>query len=414
VNIYSASWSEVSSSGIKLYEKQIIWVILGLSLMFILSVINYQLIGYYAVYIYAGGIILLVLTLLFAAPIKNARRWLDFGLINVQPSELIKLAFIIILGKYIDLRGRDIRNFRELLFTSLIFFIPFALILLQPDLGSGLSLIPIYLIMLFVGGADNTHLASIVAIGIITLMIPMITTYRDMVGLTAGDPGFLIHFIAEPKNVIITGLVFTVISMALYSVKFFLNLKILRRIYIPTTVVSLGFTLSFFVAKYFKPYQKKRLLTFFNPELDPLGSAYNIIQSKIAVGSGGFFGKGFLKGTQNQLGFLPEKSTDFIFSVLAEEWGFLGTIVVLILFLAIIVKGIKIAYESKDLYGSLLAAGITSLIFYHVIVNIGMSMGIMPVTGLLLPFISYGGSNLIISLIAIGILLNIRMKKFAN
>lgn len=414
INIYSASQSERLASGIHLYEKQITWVILGVIIMFSLSMLNYQLIGYYAVYIYGVGIILLVITLLFATPIHNAKRWINLGFINFQPSELIKLAFIIILGKYIDIRGRDIRHFRELIITFILLLIPFSLILLQPDLGSGLSLIPIFLIMLFVGGADNSHLFSILAIGILTLMIPLITTYRDLVGMTEQDPGFVLKFISNIKNVLILGIFFTITSITLYLIQFFINWKFLRKIYIPTTVLSFGLMLSTIVTKYFKPYQKKRILTFFNTELDPLGAGYNVIQSKIAVGSGGFLGKGFLKGTQNQLGFLPEKSTDFIFSVLAEEWGFLGSFVILVFFLILIIKGIKIAYESKDLFGSLLAAGITSLLFYHVMVNVGMSIGIMPVTGLLLPFVSYGGSNLMIFMIAIGILLNIRARKYAN
>jgi rod shape determining protein RodA len=162
----------------------------------------------------------------------------------------------------------------------------------------------------------------------------------------------------------------------------------------------------------FKVYQKRRILVFLNPDLDPQGSGYNIIQSKIAIGSGGFFGKGLLKGSQSQLGFLPEKTSDFIFSVVAEEWGFIGALILIFLFGFIVFKGIQIAFESKDKFGALLASGITTIFFFHIIINIGMAVGIMPVTGLPLCFVSYGGSNLLMSMICIGMLINIRARKF--
>lgn len=414
VNIYSASHNINTGESLALYQKQIMWVILGTLLMFIASFINYQYLGDYSLYIYLGGIFLLVLTLLIADPINNARRWLNFGFFHLQTSELIKLAFIVIMGKFIVLRGRDIQNFRELIIAAVILAPPLTLILLQPDLGTGLSLVPIFIIMLFVGGGDKSHLISILAIGFITVMIPLISTYHDLMGLTKQGMNPIFKFLSNPDFLLYIGIGLAVFSLILYLIRFFANYRGLRRFYIPASVISLGFILSVFVARYFKPYQKKRILTFFNPELEPLGAGYNVIQSKIAVGSGEFWGKGFIQGSQNQLGFLPEKSSDFIFPVLAEEWGFVGASVVLFLFLLLIVKGIKIAYEAKDMFGSLLAAGISSLIFYHVVVNIGMALGLMPVTGILLPFISYGGSNLFIFMMAIGILLNIRMRKFAN
>ena len=173
------------------------------------------------------------------------------------------------------------------------------------------------------------------------------------------------------------------------------------------------FFTAFFSIKYFlENDQKKRILVFLNPDLDPHGSGYNIIQSKIAIGSGGFTGKGFLKGSQSQLGFLPEKTSDFIFSVVAEEWGFIGALILIVLLGIIIFRGIQIALESKDKFGALLASGITTILFFHFFINIGMVIGIMPVTGLPLCFVSYGGSNLLMAMIGVGILINIRMRKF--
>jgi rod shape determining protein RodA len=160
------------------------------------------------------------------------------------------------------------------------------------------------------------------------------------------------------------------------------------------------------------PYQKKRILTFFRPDLDPLGAGYHIIQSKIAIGSGGVLGKGFLKGTQCKLHFIPAQHTDFVFSVLAEEWGLLGGLIVLGLFLFLIAWGLNISHLSKDRFGAIVAFGVVSLIFWHVIINIGMALGIMPVVGIPLPFMSYGGSAMLAIMAGVGLLLNISMRRY--
>ena len=163
---------------------------------------------------------------------------------------------------------------------------------------------------------------------------------------------------------------------------------------------------------FLKEYQKQRILTFLSPDRDPLGTGYHIIQSKIAIGSGTLFGKGYLKGTQNALSFLPEQHTDFIFSVFAEEWGFVGSAIIIILFLLLIIWGINIAYGCRDPFGIILAVGISSMIFWHVFINIGMVMGLMPVVGIPLPFVSYGGSSVATMMICIGLLINVSMRRF--
>jgi rod shape determining protein RodA len=161
-----------------------------------------------------------------------------------------------------------------------------------------------------------------------------------------------------------------------------------------------------------KDYQKERIITFFAPEKDPLGAGYHIIQSMIAVGSGGWWGNGFLKGTQTHLRFLPEQQTDFVFSVFAEEWGFVGVLILMTLFFSLIVWGLKIALHSKDYLGTLIAFGITMLIAWSVLINVGMVLGLLPVVGMPLPFMSYGGSSIVVLLIAMGLMLNISMRRF--
>lgn len=186
--------------------------------------------------------------------------------------------------------------------------------------------------------------------------------------------------------------------------------KIERRslVYIIASCTIMGPLVWFFL----KDYQKQRIITFINPDFDPLGTGYHLIQSKIAIGSGMIFGKGFLQGTQKALSFLPEQHTDFIFSVLAEEWGFVGSVVLLLIFLMLIIWGLNVAYRCRDPFGTILSIGITAMIFWQVFINIGMAMGLMPIVGVPLPFISYGGSSIITMMICIGLLINVSMRRF--
>jgi rod shape determining protein RodA len=166
------------------------------------------------------------------------------------------------------------------------------------------------------------------------------------------------------------------------------------------------------VWRFLKEYQKKRIITFFNPDLDPLGAGYHLIQSKIAVGSGGIVGKGFMKGTQCKLGFLPERQTDFIFSVLGEEWGLIGSLLIVLLYFSLIMWGLRIAVHAKDRFGAVLSFGVVSILFWHIFINIAMVLGLMPVVGIPLPLLSYGGSFLVSTLIGIGLLLNVSMRRY--
>ncbi len=408
--IYSAGFDPIENSNKDLYKKQILWFIFGFVLMIAITFVNYSLFGHYSIQIYGVLLFLLLLTTLFGRPIRNTRAWLDFGIFSIQPSEFVKLGLLFILGKYLEIRERDIKNFRELLIPSLLTIVPIFIIIKQPDFGTAMILIPILFTLLFVGGADVSHLLSIISIAVIALVVPIILTYREWIGSEGSN--FLLDFFKDTDLIFIVSGILLGIAIAGYALNFFFIKKFYRKIYIPSFVLSLGLMFSVIIQYFLKDYQKKRILVFLNPDLDPHGSGYNIIQSKIAVGSGGFFGKGFLNGSQSQLGFLPEKTSDFIFSVVAEEWGFIGSMIMIILLSIVVFRGIQIALEAKDKFGALLASGITAIFFFHILINIGMVVGIMPVTGLPLCFISYGGSNLFMSMISIGILINIRMRKF--
>ncbi len=408
--IYSAGFDPIDRTNNGLYKRQIVWFILGFILMLIMTFVRYKSLGDYCLYIYFFALLLVVITTFFGTPIRNTRAWLTFGYFSIQPSEFMKLAVVIVLAKYLELRERDIHHLRELLVPTVATAVPVLFILMQPDFGTAMVFIPVLFTMLFIGGADVSHLVAVISIAAIALVFPMVLTYREWVA--AQDENIIVSFFKDYGLLFSVAGFLMVLAIAMYVLHFFMIKKIFRKIYIPSVVVSLGLFFSVFIMRFLKDYQKKRILVFLNPDLDPHGSGYNVIQSKIAIGSGGFFGKGFLNGSQAQLGFLPEKSSDFIFPVIAEEWGFLGAVVVLGLLCIIVMRGAQIALEAKDKFGALLAAGISSIFFFHILINVGMVLGIMPVTGLPLSFISYGGSNLLVGMISIGILINIRMNKF--
>jgi rod shape determining protein RodA len=409
LSIYSAGFDPIEKVNSNLYRKQLIIFIIGLILMVVISIVNYQQMGEFSLIIY--GVILLVVigTTFLGSTTRGTRAWINLSAFKIQPSEFMKLATVILLAKYLEIRERELRYFRELLIPALIVFIPVLFILLQPDFGTAMIFIPVLFAMLFVGGADVTHLVSIIAIAVLSILVPMIITYMESVGIGEGNP--LYDFYTTGKLPFVISFILLFIGLFAYILHVFIIRKYFRRIYIPAFVFSLSMLFSVIFQRFLKDYQKKRILVFLNPDLDPHGSGYNVIQAKIAVGSGGFFGKGFMKGSQTQLGYLPEKWTDFIFAVVSEEWGFIGAILTLALLGIVVYKGAKIALETRDKYASLLATGITTIFFCHIVINIGMVIGIMPVTGLPLCFVSYGGSNLLMSMIAIGILSSISMKK---
>ena len=338
VALYSAVTADMVIPQKTLFFKQLIWFGAGLLMMFISFLFDYKLLDRWAFVFYAIGIALLVGVLFYGKLVGGSKRWLVFGPVSVQPSEVIKITVIVALAKYYSKLASS-RGFslRELAYPLALTAIPFVLIVKQPDLGTAMLVLMIAGSMTLFAKIERRSLVSMFAAGIIAVPV---------------------------------------------------------------------------VWYFLKGYQKQRILTFLNPDRDPLGAGYHIIQSKIAIGSGIISGKGFLKGTQNALAFLPEQHTDFIFSVLAEEWGFIGSIVLLLLFLMFILWGLNIAQNCRDSFGTMLSVGITAMFFWQVAINIGMVMGLMPVVGVTLPLISYGGSSIITMMISIGLLLNISMRRF--
>lgn len=346
VVIYSASHSQLEASGLNSFfyvNRQLLALGMGVVIATVIISIDYRAWVRWTRLIYLANILLLAGVLLIGKTVFGSQRWVKIGPLSIQPSELAKIGLIFVLAK-IFADKENARDLKEIGRAFLLTLIPTGLILLQPDMGTGVIFICLLFTLWFIGDAKPKH---------------VLTAATSLLG-AAG------------------------VSI-LVSVKGWLKL--------------------------IKPYQLNRLLVFLDPYSDPTGSGWNIIQSMIAIGSGGFLGKGLLNGTQSSLRFLPANHTDFVFSVIAEELGFLGSMVVLALYVFVIWRGLRIAARSKDAYGTLLAAGATSVFFFHLIINVGMTLGIMPVTGLPLPFITAGGSTMLTSLMAIGIILNVGLRR---
>lgn len=408
IAIYSAGFDPIDKFNNGLYKKQIMWFFIGFVFMLGFSFIDYKILGSLSLHIYGITFLILLLTTFFAPIIRGSRAWISFGFVSIQPSEFMKLATVILLAKYLEIRERDIHNFKELFLPAVITVIPILFIILQSDLGTAMVFIPILFSMLFIGGADMSHIISILVIAFFSFAVPVFLVYAE-------NLEFPLEFAFELYNsgyrLFFASAIFLLIAFIFYLLHLFFVNKFFRNLYIPSTVVSLGLAGSVIIKRFLQGYQKDRILAYLNPELYPHDLGYNVIQSKIAIGSGGLIGKGFLKGTQTQLGFLPETSSDFIFAVIAEEWGMLGSLVLIILLAVIVFSGMKTAFEATDRFGSLLATGITSVFLFHILINIGINLGLFPVTGLPICFVSYGGSNMLMSMIGIGILISIQTRK---
>ncbi len=315
------------------FIKQGLFVLLSLGVFFLFSSFDYRFLRRSDIvsYLYGGSLVLLVLLFPFGQTIKGARSWFDLGLISFQPSDVAKIILIIVLAKYFTRRHVEIAQFKHIVVSGVYAFIPFALVLLQPDFGNAMVIFFIWLGMVFVSGISKKHVAIVFGIGAVAVL-----------------------------------LMWTFV---------------------------------------FAQYQKDRIANFFNPLADVRGSGYNANQALIAVGSGQIVGKGLGYGTQSRLNFLPEYQTDFVFAAFAEEWGFLGVLVLMISIALLVAQLLRAALLGATNFETLFALGVAIYFGIHFVVNIGMNMGVMPVTGITLPFMSYGGSHLLVECAALGMVI---------
>lgn len=339
INLYSATHGVNLTSTTSLFWQQIVWIFLGWGIFFGMTLIDYNFFRRFAWVFYVANIGALIAVLFVGKSFYGAQRWLDLGFFRYQPSETMKVILIFVLAKILSkVDVNEGLGFKKLFLPVIMAAVPMALVVRQPDLGTGLMLAAVFMSLCF--------------------------------------------FVRVKRSV----LIFLFVA----------------------GLVAVPLTWSFGL----KGYQKQRVLTFLNPGKDSRGAGYNSIQSRIAVGSGKVIGKGFRKGTQSQLEFLPERHTDFIFSVLSEEHGFVGSVTTVGLLMIIIIMGVRIASQARDRFGSLIAIGATSIIFWHVTINIGMVIGLLPIVGLPLPLLSYGGSMMITSMLCMGILSSVAYRRY--
>jgi rod shape determining protein RodA len=338
VQIYSATQNTKFAGA---HLRQIYWVLGGIAMMFLVSLVNYQSLLDRVHWMYAAAIVALVAVLAVGQRYLGARRWIRlYGSVHFQPSEWVKLVLILAMAKYFyELHQRE-ASFGDIMKAALLGGIPMLLVLRQPDLGTALTYVPIIVMALFLGGLKWQH-ALVILVAAAVLVVPV---WR-------------------------------------YGLK---------------------------------PYQKSRLTSFMQPEADSLGKGYQGQQSLIAVGAGGIWGKGLGKGKQTQNAFLPIPQTDFIFAGFAEEQGFVGAVGVLLLYFVVLMRLVQNAQTAPDRGGAFVIMGVVAVLAFHILVNVGMVVGFMPVVGIPLPLMSYGGSSVLFTFLALGIAMNIRMRRFVN
>ncbi|MBI5572928.1 MAG: rod shape-determining protein RodA [Elusimicrobia bacterium] len=378
---------------------------IGIAAMLLIISIRYELYREYTKYFYFFAVMLLIAVLFFGSRVRGSKSWFDLGRFAFQPSEIAKIAAILYLAGFIEKNRYHMKKTSQLFTAGMNASICIILILLEPDFSSASVFIPIFLSMMYAGGLPKRIINFAIIFFVMSLGLPFLEIY-----LTINNSS---RFLIKNFKIIYVGTVLLFTIFVWFFIKF-LRFKVTFKKYKSVIlIVLLGLITSISISGYLKDYQRKRMIVFLDPSLDPLGSGYNILQSRIAIGSGQLSGRGIFQGTQTQLGFIPDQHTDYIFAVLSEEGGLVFSFIVILLYTVLIIRGIIIARNAADRFGSLTAVGIVVMFSYYIILNLGMLTGIMPVAGVPLPFLSYGGSSLIANMIAIGLLMNIHIRRYA-
>lgn len=372
--IYSSTINNPAAQGN--FQKQLVLGVFALIVFFVTYSLPTKLFKVAAVPGYILSLLLLVVVLVIGKKVSGSRSWISIGFLGFQPSELAKITTIFSMALFLTKSNINIDSLKDLLFALAIGLSPVMLILLEPDMGTAMVFLGMIITLIFWKGISS--------FGLFVVLSPVFVALASLFGIA--------YFLASLAIIIVVLLIFK------------------KNIFFSGSIFALNLAAGFFtdyVYKALSPHQQKRIQAFMDPMSDPLGSGYNSIQAKVAIGSGGLTGKGFLSGNQTQLQFIPEQWTDFVYCVIGEEFGFIGSIIILGLFFYLFTRILKIAYSSKDEFLSLVAIGILSVYFVHFAINLGMVVGIMPVIGIPLPFVSYGGSSLLVNMFMLGIVANI-------
>lgn len=372
LSIYSATLDVNSAAN---FYRQGLWSMIGLIALIIGAAFPIKSIQRFSIPLYAISLVLLASILVLGHTVNSSRSWFGVGGMGLQPSEIAKVTTVLAVASYLSKPTVSLSNVKHLIVSIGIFIVPMLLVLKQPDLGTSIVFFTALIPVLYWAGASHFVLAAI--------LVPILVGAGALLGITqfliAGAIGAVLLYFTS-KNKFATAVAFGITLAIGLSVQIFFD--------------------------HLEPYQQRRIVTFLNPNADPTGAGYNVLQAKTAIGSGGFWGKGYLHGTQTQLKYIPEQWTDFIFCVTGEEFGFVGASIVLFLFAYVLLHGLHIAGISKNKFGSIASIGLISILATHLIINLGMDMGLMPVIGIPLPFLSYGGSALVTDMTMLGLLMN--------
>jgi rod shape determining protein RodA len=375
--VYSATSVPGAHHG--LWLKQLLWALGAFLAAWMAASVPYRVYDSLAYPVYAISLVLLALVLVAGTSAYGARRWLDLGFFNIQPSELAKIATVLVLARRMDDPKLDLSRIRDWVPPLVLTLVPFALIVREPDLGTSLVFPIILVAMYFWAGMPVPQLLLGLSPMLNVLLFVVTGTIAWFGGLLAG---MLLLF--RPRLPALIAVLLINVGVAVGMPHLWSSLH---------------------------DYQKRRIETFLNPGQDPHGSGYQIIQSRIAIGSGGVTGKGYLRGTQKALAFLPMRHTDFVYSVVGEELGLLGALFVMLLYSVLILRGYRVALQARNGFASLMVVGLVTALFYHIMVNVLMTIGWAPVTGLPLPLLSYGGTALVVNAVQIGLVLNVAMRR---
>jgi rod shape determining protein RodA len=371
VNIYAAVYNEDHKSILDIsqnYGRQMIWISTSLVLAIFILVIDGKFFEAFAYPIYGFVLLILVAVLLFGREVAGSKSWFEIGAFRLQPAEFAKFATNMALAKYLSTVNINMKDFRTKLVAGTFIIIPIAMILLQNDTGSALVFCSFIFVLYREGLSQNVLIIGFFAV--LLFVLALMVSKIIIVSVLAGIAVLAIALLRKTRKNIIT--VSVILALA----------------------AGVVFSVDYFFQNVLEPHQKQRINVLLGKDTDLKGAGYNVNQSLIAIGSGGLTGKGFLNGTQTKFDFVPEQSTDFIFCTVGEEWGFLGSLVILGLFTALLYRILFIAERQKSDFTRIYAYGVASILFIHLMVNIGMTIGLLPVIGIPLPFLSYGGSSL--------------------
>ncbi len=376
MNVYAAVYNVDNPKPIFSLEhnagRQILFMSVSFLLILVILFVDFKVYDTFAYIFYGIWIIVLIGTIFLGSDIKGSKSWIKFGAFSLQPAEFAKTFTVMALAKYLSTMGVNVSKMKYALRACLFIFVPPIIIILQKETGSALTFAAL-IIVLYREGLPGVYPALIISFILLLILALIFPNWVVVLGLA------------------LLGVLFWYLFLKRYE----RNKQNLQRV-IGLFILFSGFvlTVDFIINNVLAPHQQKRIKVLVNPDIDPLGAAWNVTQSKLAIGSGGALGKGYLKGTQTKFDFVPEQSTDFIFCTVGEEWGFFGSFVLLGLYFVLLTRLLSLAEKQKSKFARVYGYGVASILFFHILVNIGMTVGLMPVIGIPLPFVSSGGSSL--------------------